>query len=409
MDGFLPRATTRSTTRAILLASALAAAAFLPIVGCASGSISGRNTAVSYSSRPHTPRNIAPSTRAATYHGTTRSARAAATTTTVGLYGEVIRRPTPPTRFEGTGNLAQITAVTEGACFDPDIDRSGRRIVYASTQHRATADVYLKSTRGKTQRQITTDPADDVMPAFGPDGRRIAFASNRYGNWDVFITDTDGAAPMPITDATEDELHPTWSPDGKHVAYCRFGQQSGRWEVWVVDLASNVHQFLEYGLFPQWNPDPAKNKILFQRARERGSRLFSIWTIDYVDGEAMHRTEILAAANAAVMHPAWSPDGNRIVFVTVLDPDLQEAERPMQSDVWVVNLNGTGKANLTNGQYLNLYPVWSTDGTVYFLSDRSGIDNIWAVAAGSTTELRGFTDGELAATDPDLERSSDDP
>jgi Tol biopolymer transport system component len=193
------------------------------------------------------------------------------------------------------------------------------------------------------------------------------------------------------------------------VAYCRFGQQSGRWEIWVVDLANGVHQFLEYGLFPQWNPDPAKNKILFQRARERGSRLFSIWTIDYVDGEAMHRTEILAASNAAVMHPAWSPDGNRVVFVTVLNPDLQQDERPAQSDVWVVNLNGTGKANLTNGQYLNLYPVWSTDGTVFFLSDRSGTDNIWAVAAGSTNDLRGFSDGELAATDPDLERADDRP
>jgi TolB protein len=399
----------QNRARATLLVGTLTITALLPLAGCASGEISSRHHSGPYTGWPHAARAETAMSQSTADQGTARSARAAMMTSTVGLYGEVIPRPTPPTRFEGTGNLSQITAVTEGTCFDPDVDRAGRRIVYASTQHRATADIYLKSTRGKTQRQITTDPADDVMPAFGPDGRRIAFASNRYGNWDVFITDIDGAAPMPITDATEDELHPSWSPDGKHVAYCRFGQQSGRWEIWVVDLASGVHQFLEYGLFPQWNPDPAKNKILFQRARERGSRLFSIWTIDYVDGEAMHRTEILAAANAAVMHPAWSPDGNRIVFVTVLNPDLQVDERPLQSDVWVVNLNGTGKANLTNGQYLNLYPVWSTDGTVFFLSDRSGTDNIWAVAAGTTSDLRGFTDSDLAATDPDLERTDDRP
>jgi hypothetical protein len=49
--------------------------------------------------------------------------------------------------------------------------------------------------------------------------------------------------------------------------------------------------------------------------------------------------------------------------------------------VWVVNIDGSQRMNLTNGQFANFQPVWSGDGSVYFVSDRSGIDNLWAITA----------------------------
>jgi len=329
----------------------------------------------------------------------------------IGLYGELMNEPSHGgKRFDGAGNLAQITAVSEGACFDPDINYEGSIMAFASTQHGPTADIFIKSTAGKTQTRITADPADDVMPALAPDGRRIAFASNRSGNWDIYITTVDGGPPVQFTGDSSPELHPTWSPDGRKIAYCKLGTQSGRWELWVADVENPAApHFLDYGLFPQWNPDPAKNKIVFQRARQRGSRLFSIWTIDCVSGEGLHPTEIVSAANAAVMHPSWSPDGNRIVFVTVLEPDAAESDRPQQSDVWVINLDGTSKTNLTNGRFLNLYPVWSADGTVYFLSDRSGTDNIWAVATGRTMDLHPSGESGLVTADPDGDADDERP
>ncbi len=302
----------------------------------------------------------------------------------VGLYGELEsdwRGTETGDASDGSSNVAQATFATEGACADPDIDLDGRYMVFSSTQHRDTADIYLKPVPSRTLTQLTTDPADDIMPTFHPSGTRVAFASNRAGNWDIYVMSTDGGQPMKVTDEPEPELHPSWSPDGEKLVYCKLGSKSGRWELWVVDLAhAGVRRFLEEGLFPQWCPDASRSKILFQRARERGSRYFSIWTVDYQNGESMHPTEIIAAGNAAVINPAWSPDGNRIVFVTVVEPDENSRESAVeQSDIWIANLDGSGRTNLTNGRYANYQPVWARDGRVYFVSDRTGADNVWSV------------------------------
>lgn len=301
----------------------------------------------------------------------------------VNLYGELQGewQETPAGPWDGSSNVAQITFATEGACSDPDVSRDGKRLVFASTQHSETSDIYITPIPGRTLTQLTTDPADDIMPAFHPTGSTVAFASNRAGNWDIYVISANGGQPMSVTDEPAHELHPSWSPDGRHLIYCKLGVRSGRWEMWVVDTDNpGVRRFLDYGLFPQWCPDVARSKILFQRARQRGSRYFSMWTVDYINGDAVHPTEIVSAGNAAVINPTWSPDGSRVVFVTVVEPDGSDDDAIERSDVWLANLDGSGRTNLTNGNYANYQPVWGPTGRVFFVSDRTGVDNIWAVS-----------------------------
>lgn len=301
----------------------------------------------------------------------------------IGLYGELVSQsPYAAAQGDGAGNMSQVSFAAEGACFNPDVDRTGRKLIFSSTMHRPTADIYWKRPQGQTLHQLTSDPANDIMPTFSNDGW-IAFASDRSGNWDIYLMPEEGGQTIQVTRDSDPELHPTFSPDGKLIAYCKMCTQSGKWEIWLIDLAnSGTPRFLTYGLFPQWCPDVASNKILFQRARQRGSRYHSIWTIDHLNGEAKNPTEIVSAANAAVINPAWSPDGQKIVFVTEVNPGRKQGERPEQSDLWVINIDGTGRTALTSGRFANFEPVWSSDGSVYFVSNRSGIDNIWAKAAG---------------------------
>ncbi|UCD74723.1 MAG: PD40 domain-containing protein [Phycisphaerales bacterium] len=328
----------------------------------------------------------------------------------IGLYGELVSRsPAAAQPGDGAGNLAQVSFANEGACFNPDVDRTGQKLVFASTMHRPTADIYWKRPQGQTLHQLTSDPANDIMPTYSGDGW-IAFASDRSGSWDLYLMPADGGPATQITTDTDPELHPSFSPDGRSLAYCRMCTRSGRWEIWVIDLQdSTTPKFLTYGLFPQWCPDVAQSKILFQRARQRGSRYHSIWTIDYLNGEAKNHTEIVSAANAAVINPAWSPDGRKIVFVTEVNPGRKYGQHPEQSDLWVINVDGTGRTALTAGQFANFEPVWAADGSVYFVSNRSGVDNIWAKAAGAGMDFGSPAPTTIVTAPPEQEQPDSRP
>jgi TolB protein len=299
---------------------------------------------------------------------------------------------------EGGGNLAQVSFATEGGDYAPDVDRTGKFMVFASTQHRPTFDVYRKSVDGRTVTQLTTDPSDDLMPAISPDGSMVAFASNRNGNWDIFVMPFTGGAPTQLTSDSDEEVQPTWAPDGKRLAFSRKNGRTGTWEIWIVDsTAPGVRTFVCEGFLPRWSPAAEKDSILFQRARQRGSRLYGVWTIDIVRGEGMNPTEVVSSKNAAVLQPNWSPDGTRIVFTTVVNPS-PDSEWPEQSDIWVVNADGTGRVGLTNSRFRNMQPSWGGDGRVYFVSNRNGVENIWSIATDGTTKAA--EGGTIAANAP---------
>ncbi len=304
----------------------------------------------------------------------------------VSIYGESLSREAASgssSSGQGALNLAQITFSEEGENFDPDVNPDGDCIAFASTQHRESADIYLKPINGRTLTQLTTDPADDITPEFSPDGRWIAFASNRGGSFDIYIMPDEGGQSRLITDDAAHELHPTWSPNGAQLAYCRLGEQSNRWELWIVDVENTASRsFIDYGFLPEWSPDPARGMILFQRPRERGSRYHGVWTIELsATNEGRRATEIVSANNAAVINPSWSPDAERIVFATVIRPELSAEEKPTASDLWVINLDGTERSGLTSGDDANYQPTWGADGRIYFISDRTGHDTIWSIAA----------------------------
>ena len=311
-----------------------------------------------------------------------RNSGAGLSVSPLGLYGQLpqVSSSLPESPLDSPDNLRQVTFAAEGADFDPDVDPTGTLLAYASTQHRATSDLYVKRINGTAVTQLTNDPANDVMPTFSPDGKRVAFASDRTGNWDIYMVDITGGQAVQLTNDLTHDLYPSFSPDGKQLVYCTHGAQSGQWELVVIDVENPaVKRFIGYGLFPDWSPQD--NRILFQRARERGTRWFSIWTVELVNGEGVRPTEVAVSSNAATIAPTWSPDAKHIAFSTIVDPDSDTSTRPTQADVWIVNSDGSGRSNLTNSKFANLHPIWASDNSIYFVSNRAkdGQENIWAI------------------------------
>jgi len=289
--------------------------------------------------------------------------------------------------FEGKAaiNIQQHTTASEGADFDPSIDPTGKQLVFGSTRHSRHSHLYVKSAEGSAITQITDGNANDAQPVFAPDGKRIAFASDRAGQWDIWLIDVSGRNPMQITNGPMAELHPTWSPDGKRLAYCRINPKESTGELWIVELENpGTKRLIGEGLFPSWSPKG--DKIAFQRARHRGSRWFSIWTITFENGEPSPPTEVLSGSQFAFIAPAWSADGTQLAFACItpsMDPESHSFEPRIsgngRADIAIVDADGRGMIRLTNGRGENYSPTWSVDDRIYFTAKIDNGETIWSV------------------------------
>lgn len=281
-------------------------------------------------------------------------------------------------------NLKQHTTPSDGADFDPDIDPTGKLIVYASTRNSPNSHLYVKSINGATITQITDGAGNDTQPKFDPTGARIAFSSDRGGHWDVWAVDANGRNPIQITNNAMPELCPSWAPDGKRLVYCRVNPKANRSELWVVGMDNpGVKRLIGEGLFPAWSPKG--NKIAYQRARNVGSQWFSIWTIEIYDQEVLFPTEVAASPSAALISPAWSPDATQIAF-TIIDPQKMHGGGAsaahaglQQADIAIVDADGRGLHRLTDGDGAHYSPTWSSDGRIYFSTRNQTSETLWSV------------------------------
>jgi len=281
-------------------------------------------------------------------------------------------------------SLEQHSFCEEGGDFDPDISSDGNLIVFSSLRHSPNPDLYIKQTDGATTTRLTSDPASEIQPCFSPSGDKVAYATNRAGNWDIWVIGVDGTNPVRMTTDVSNDIHPSWSADGKYIVYCSFGTRSQQWELWIAEADSpSTKKWIGYGMFPEWNPNPKINKITFQLARFRGSQWFSIWTVDMVDGQARFPTEIVSSISHACICPSWSPDGKQIAYSTVSRSKYEKTDPTFAEnngeDIWIVGLNGKNNYRLTTSDASDYSPTWAPNGSVFFCSDRKYIDNIWSV------------------------------
>jgi len=318
----------------------------------------------------------------------------------VDIYGDMPGDRGQISSMDSTNQVRRISFTEEGADFDVTIDKSGEYLVYSSTRHRQTSDIYRQRVDGSAITQLTEDASNDVMPAISPDGKTIAFASDRSGNWDIYLMDANGGPAVQLTSDRTHDISPSFSPDGKKIVYCSMGERSGQWQLVTIDVENpTTKRYIGHGLFPQWSPKG--DTIVYQRARERGTRWFSVWTVELDErGEAGSPTEIVWSSDYACITPSWSPDGKAVVFCTVMNPDADtQGDKPAESDVWIARADGSGRTRMTGGRFANLQPVWSGDNAIYFVSNRSaeGVENIWAIDPNDAVKVA-FPNSEAKKT-----------
>jgi TolB protein len=195
----------------------------------------------------------------------------------------------------------------------------------------------------------------DENPRWSPDGKRIAFKSNRSnGAYDIFVMNADGSNPQRITDHPANDHDPAWVSDGQSLIFMSERDSRGDlYRVWLNDPGHRVERltrnFAGRAMMPNVSADGKWVTFAAQSLERLQFWLFQIHVLDLATG----RTRSLDATGGSCW-PAWSPDGRTIAHV-MLDREPSMLQLTSAEGQPIRQLAG----DKTRWHY---YPEWSPDG-----------------------------------------------
>jgi Tol biopolymer transport system component/DNA-binding winged helix-turn-helix (wHTH) protein len=252
--------------------------------------------------------------------------------------------------------------------FSPTLSPDGKTVAFLRSSSGGMPEIYTVALTGGNPRQITPDGTSPWSAMWSSDGQHIIFNSARSGLSRVWRIPAAGGVIDPET------VYPgtgTLSHDGRRLAYVdapRFFQ--GSVAISRVALSSAGGQVVSQNRIiasdrennsPQLSPDG--QQIIFQSGR---TGRYEIWRSD-ADGS--NPLQMTFFDNGFSGTPRWSPDGKWIAF---------DHHHATHSQIYLIDSEGRNMHTVTAGNYENVVPGWSRDGTsVYFASNRTGSWQVW--------------------------------
>jgi Tol biopolymer transport system component len=239
-------------------------------------------------------------------------------------------------------------------------------------------DIFKMRPDGSGKVNLTSQSASDNDGAWSPDGRHIAFASDRNGNYDIFIIRDDGKGIRQLTNDLVDETSPTWSPDARRILFLsrKDGIKPQSNFVVATDIFSMnadgtqqvnlTHSPAVYDEWASWSPDG--RRLLFTRWDLCCAQRIMVANADGTDAVPLRAEE----ARYRDDYASWSPDGTQIAFSAYdrNSPVFSERYRLFLVDADGSNLRPVGADGGPR------FPAWSPDGKMLVYS-YSFFDEFW--------------------------------
>lgn len=271
----------------------------------------------------------------------------------------------------GGGDVTRITSEHWRILGPPQWSSDGQSVIFASDRGSHPALWRVSATRAEPPVEINDS---GWYPAVSRRGFRLAYqrVTHSLSVWtlDVPALGKEQHILVPATSETDQGPGPQISPDGKKLAY--MSDRSGSMEIWVSDRdGSNSAQLTAIGFAgtPRWSPD--SKSIAFDAGTREGSTIFAV----RVDGGALRQ---LAWDNGESVCPSWSHDGKWVYFAS---------QRTGEYQVWKVRAEGGAPEQITrNGGHAALESI---DGKyLYYAKTHYANPEIWQVpVAGGTEKL----------------------
>jgi tricorn protease len=288
----------------------------------------------------------------------------------------------------------------------PDISPDGRLVAFTYL-----GDIWVVEAIGGVARPVTMHEAHDTAPVFSPDGRFIAFSSNRHGSYDVFVVPTQGGKPRRLTYDSAADLVTGWSPDGKNVLFqsSRTTSYPGGFELYTVPVEGGRQQRVSVGEGRDGVFSPKGDQIAlvrgpgtWYRKGYRGSANDDVW-ISNADGTHNRRLTTFTGQDGS---PMWSADGKSVYYVSeyfgtpanIVKQDAAGKSPPVQvtfhkdDAVRRARISGAGT---DGGQWI----VYECGGDLWMACTREGVRprqlaiEVYADDKSNTEESHTFTTG----------------
>jgi tricorn protease len=261
-------------------------------------------------------------------------------------------------------------------------------------------DIWIANEDATGLQRLTVHKARDIFPRFSPDGRWIAFSSNREGNYDVFVIPVQGGVPKQLTFHAANDTVVGWTPDSRKVVF-----QSSRGRVlpsipnlYEVPVEGGLEQPIptDWGAWGSYSPDGSKfafnrHSPFWWRRHFRGSSAADLWVLDLANRKFSKLGDGEYKGN--YFWPMYGSKGD-IYFVADRLPnekDIRPGSAEVMksvSNIWKISERGGSAVQITHHSSGQLFfPSISSDGRVIVYEENSGL---WKLdtASGKSAEIK---------------------
>jgi len=289
--------------------------------------------------------------------------------------------------------------------FSPD----GKQIAFVSNKN-GPGKIGIIPASGGTPRWLIPGTGSESSPRWSPDGRQISFLSNRGGQPDIWVVKEEGGDPVRLTNDRAVKQGIVWSPDGMRIAY--MAEHDKFRDIYAVEvkggtprqITTNANAWDEYRWAPSWSPDGKKIAFVSNFSDYYDDEL---WLVD-ADGSNL----VKVTSKLQVMaNPVWSPDGKYIAFNA--SRQQQEFWWGDMSDIYVTEMPARKTRRLRMNTFVSdlnggYHMYWAPNSrTLYFRYIYRGYMNIWAVNVEGDSVATQVTNGAGSIPDMDVSPAGD--
>ncbi len=241
------------------------------------------------------------------------------------------------------------------------------------------SEIWVMDLATYRSRRLTENGALDEYPRWSPDGREIAFYSDRDGTRQIYVMDGDGKNVRRVTGRYPVNEDPGWSPDGARLCFWAQDGKAAPEDIFIINrdgtgLINVTHSEKGTRRVPAWSPDGGS--IAFTSDRYLSHQVYTI--------EVTGRNEKRLTSNPrGACRPRWSPDGHRLAY-----SDGGYSLR-QNVDIWEMDPDGGNKKRLTEDRAHDYDPAYAPDGKkIIFASNRTGRYELYVMDRDGANETR---------------------